>query len=200
MKVTKKWLKEKRACCSEQDMNRAEKELKGDVKLITDTLLKEDRFNDANWLLTKLMDKNQCIKYAIFAAKQVLHIFEEKYPKDDRPRKAIEAAENYLKDPSENNKKAAYDAAYAAYAAGATAYAAADAAIYAATHAATYAAAAAHAATSYTVTSYAAAAAHAATSYTVTSYAAAAADAAHAAAHASDVKTKIIEYGVKILN
>jgi len=187
MKVTKKWLKEKRACCSEQDMNRAEKELKGDVKLITDTLLKEDRFNDANWLLTKLMDKNQCIKYAIFAAKQVLHIFEEKYPKDDRPRKAIEAAENYLKDPSENNKKAAYAAGATAYAAAdATAYAAADAAIYAATHAATYAAAA-HAATSYTVTSYAAAAA-------------AAADAAHAAAHASDVKTKIIEYGVKILN
>ena len=148
MKVTKKWLKEKRACCSENDMDRAEKELKGDVKLITDTLLKEDRFNDANWLLTKLMNKSQCVKYAIFAAKQVLGVFEKKHPNDKRPRKAIEAAENYLKDPSENNKKAAANAAHAA------------------ANAATYAAA----------------------------------NAAYAAADASDVKTKIIEYGVKILN
>ena len=170
MKVTKKWLKEKRACCSENDMDRAEKELKGDVKLITDTLLKEDRFNDANWLLTKLMNKSQCVKYAIFAAKQVLHIFEEKYPKDDRPKKAIEAAENYLKDPSENNKKAAYDAYAANAAANAAAYAA-NAAAYAA---------------------YAA--------YAAAAYAAAYAAAAYAADAANNVKTKTIEYGVKILN
>jgi len=166
MKITKKWLKEKRACCSEKDMDRAEKELKGDVKLIAKALLKENRFDDANWLLTKLMNKNQCIKYAIFAAKQVLGIFEEKCPEDKRPRLAIEAAENYLKDPSKNNKKAA--AAYAA-----------------AAHAATYAAAAA---------AYAAAA-HAANA------AAAAAYAAHASyASAYGIKTKIIEYGIKILN
>jgi len=154
MKITKKWLEEKRACCSENDMDRAEKELKGDVKLITDTLLKEDRFNDANWLLTKLMNKKQCVEYAVFAAKQVLGVFEKKHPNDKKPRKAIEAAEKYLKDPSENNKKAAaYAYAYAAYAANAYAYAAAAA------YAASYAAAA-----------------------------------------ASDVKTKIIKYGIKILN
>ena len=135
MKITKKWLEEKRACCSENDMDRAEKELKGDVKLITDTLLKEDRFNDANWLLTKLMNKKQCVEYAVFAAKQVLGVFEKKHPNDKKPRKA-----------------AAYAYAYAAYAA-----------------AAAYAANAANAAS-------------------------------YAAAAASDVKTKIIKYGIKILN
>ena len=60
--------------------------------------------------------------FAILCAESVLKYFEDKYPDDDRPRKAIEAAKEYLK-----TKLAAYaaaDAADAAYAA----YAAADAA------------------------------------------------------------------------
>jgi len=175
MKVTKKWLKEKRACCSEKDMDRAEKDLKGDIKLITKALLKENRFSDANWLLTELMDKKQCVEYAVFAAKQVLHIFEERYPKDDRPKKAIEAAEKYLKDPSENNRKTAY----AAYVVANAAYVVANAAAYAAANAANAAANAAYAAAVYVV----------------------AANATNAAANAAvDMKIKIIEYGVKILN
>ena len=52
--------------------------------------------------------------YAIFAAEQVIGFFEKKYPEDKRPRKAIEAAKDYLKDPSDKNKAAAYAAAYAA--------------------------------------------------------------------------------------
>jgi hypothetical protein len=39
-------------------------------------------------------DKQLSVKLAIFCAERVLHIFEEKYPNDDRPRKAIEAAKN----------------------------------------------------------------------------------------------------------
>jgi len=116
-------------------------------------LIKHDRFDYANWLIIRLFTTNkQKVQYACFAAKQVLTIFETKYKNDDRPRKAIEAVEEYLKKSSSKTKQAAtYAAAYNAYA---------DA---------------------YNVCT-AACAAHA--------------DAA--AAHA-EIKNKIIEYGIKIL-
>jgi hypothetical protein len=102
-------------------------------------------------------DKAQRVQvaFAILCAESVLHIYEEKYPDDARPRKAIEAAKEYLKNPTADAyaSDAAADAAYAAthaadaaayasyaadaaYAAAAAAYAATDAAAsYAATHA-----------------------------------------------------------------
>lgn len=76
--------------------------------------------------------KKDSVEIAIFAAEQVIHIYEKHYPNDGRPRKAIEAAKAWLKDPSEKNKnevvksatyatQAAYEASqaasYAAYAA-----------------------------------------------------------------------------------
>ena len=106
-----------------------------------DKLMKNNRFSDANWLITKLFNKTQCVKYAIFAAEQVLDIFEKKYPDDNRPRKAIEAAKDYLKTPNDvtyaavvtsaadaasaAQDAAAYyaNAAYAAYAAAYASYA-----------------------------------------------------------------------------
>ena len=77
----------------------------------------------SRWLFTELMDKNQCIQIAIFAADQVLYIFEAQYPDDDRPRRAIEATKRYLKS---HNITATYAAADAA-AAAADAYGVADA-------------------------------------------------------------------------
>ena len=109
--------------------------------------LKAHRFDWANWLIVRVMDREQRIKYALFAAKQVIGMYEDKYPKDDRPRKAIEAVEKYLKSPTEKNRKAAY-AACPAYAAYTAAYAAAAYPAYAA-----YAAAAA----AYAAAAYAAA-------------------------------------------
>jgi hypothetical protein len=86
----------------------------------------------ARWLFTRLMTKDQCVEIAIFLAELVLNVFEDKYPKDDRPRKAIEAAKEYLK--TKTPAAAATAAATAAYAA---AYAAAAAtAAYAAAYAA----------------------------------------------------------------
>lgn len=55
--------------------------------------------------------------YAIYAAKLVLHIFEDRYPDDKRPREAIKAVNRYLRDTTVKNKKLAADAAHAAYAA-----------------------------------------------------------------------------------
>jgi aminopeptidase N len=179
-KVTKRWLKKMNACCSESDMDRAEKNLKGNIVLITKTLLAEDRFSDANWLVTRLMNKKQNVQCAIFAAEQVLPIFEEKYPNSNSPRKAIEAAKNYLKNPCEITKNAVD------YAARAAACVAARAAACAAARAAARAACAA---------------AYAAAYATDAAYAAyAAADAAYAAyADKKDLKIKIINKGLEIL-
>jgi len=110
------------------------------------------------------------VMFAILCAEAVLDVYENKYQQDDRPRRAIEAAREYIKNPSAHAAHAAHAAAYAAYAAYAAAHAAAhaaDAAAYAAAYAADAAAHAAHAADAA-----ADAAAHAA---------------AYAAAHAADL-------------
>jgi hypothetical protein len=65
-------------------------------KLIADTRCTE-HLNYANWLLSKMLMPDDKIRYAIFAAEQVLYIFEKSMPGDLRPRKAIEAARKYLK-------------------------------------------------------------------------------------------------------
>ncbi len=92
----------------------------------------DSELNYFNWFVSRSLDKTNKIKYAIYEAEQVINIFETKYPNDFRPRKAIEAAKNYLNDPSDTNKKADADADYAAYAAAAYAAYAAYAAAYAA--------------------------------------------------------------------
>ena len=58
--------------------------------------------------------KKDSVALAIYAAKLVLHIYEEGYSKDKRPRKAIAAAVRYLKNPTEKNMAAAGAAARAA--------------------------------------------------------------------------------------
>ncbi len=58
--------------------------------------------------------KKDSILFAIFAARLVLKNFEKEFPGDDRPRKAIEAAEAYAKNPTKKNREAAESAAWAA--------------------------------------------------------------------------------------
>ncbi len=115
-----------------------------------------------NWYITRLMIPKQRIKYAIFAAEKVKHIWEQYDKNDKRPQLAIAEAKKYLNNANiANTAYTAYDAnanananaaayaAYAAYAAAANvaaynaAYAANAAAndAYAAANAAAYAAA-----------------------------------------------------------
>ena len=157
----------------------AEKFPKGaPVRTVFAALLKGNKLDWANWLVARLLNSKDRIRYAIYAAEQVIEIYEKKYPDDTRPRKAIEAAKAVLK----INNKANRDAAYAAYAAANAANAAYAAyAAYAANAAANAAYAAANAA-------YAASAAYAAN------------DANAAAYDAKDeMKKKIILYGLKLL-
>ena len=118
------------------------------------------------------------VRFAADCAERVLPIFEAKYPNDDRPRKAVEAARS-----GDAQRARAASAAAAAYAAAdaASAYAAyASASAYAA-YAAADAAASADAASAYAYAAYASASAYAA-------YAAASAYAAYAAADAAERK------------
>ncbi len=80
---------------------------------------REDKFKKLAEKLTP--DQNRL--WAVACAELVLPIFEEKYPDDNRPRLAIEAAKNKSHDDA-----AAYAATYAVYDA---VYAAANAAYYA---------------------------------------------------------------------
>ena len=58
--------------------------------------------------------KKDSVKLAIFAAELTIKNFEKKYPNDKRPREAIEAAKNWLKNPTEKNRSAARSAALSA--------------------------------------------------------------------------------------
>src|SRR5262249_37102178 len=60
-------------------------------------------------------EKKKSVALAIYSAKQVIHIFEEENPNDKRPRKAIEAAEKWLKNPTNKNVSAAGAAGDAAW-------------------------------------------------------------------------------------
>src|ERR1035437_715584 len=61
--------------------------------------------------------KEDSVKLAIYAAELVIDIYEKEYPKDKRPREAIEAAKKWLKEPTEENRNAAAYAANTANAA-----------------------------------------------------------------------------------
>ena len=58
-----------------------------------------------------LWQKRDSVALAVYAAEQVIDIFEKKYPDDQRPRKAIEAAKEWLKNPTPENRAAAVVAA-----------------------------------------------------------------------------------------
>jgi hypothetical protein len=135
-RITLALLGKHHACTGGVDWFKAQK--KTELRDVVTALIDDGRrANWANWLTgTRLMTLRQKRQYAIFAAEQVIDIFEKKYPNDKRPREAIEAAKRVLKSPTAANKEkaraaadaAAADAAYAAAAAAAAdaAYAAAN--------------------------------------------------------------------------
>ena len=75
-------------------------------------LFELDLFDWFNYNLTRIMNYKQCLQYAVYAAKLVLPIFEENYPKSKKHRKCIKAAIKCIDNPSKKNKKFAYDSYY----------------------------------------------------------------------------------------
>lgn len=79
---------------------------KGNITL-KEILKSEIPLKDKYWFVCKkLLTKKQNVKLAIGVATLVLHLFEERYQKDNRPRKAIEAAKKYFKNKNVNSAAA----------------------------------------------------------------------------------------------
>ena len=212
MNLTKEDLKKWGACSDGYEWYLKNKEPKTVESTIKKLIADDKCFDWANWLLPKILDKNNLIRYAIFAAELVLSIYENKHPADDRPRKAIEVAKNYLKEKTPDASAAALAASDAAWAAASDAAWAARAAALAASDAARAAALAARAATRAAALAARAATSDAAWAARAAALAAsdAASDAALAAARAaasdaasdaaeSRVYKKIINYGLKLI-
>jgi len=121
--------------------------------LLSEAISNDDHY-DAAYAISALMKPMQRVEWAVWSAEQVINIFEEMHPDDDRPRKAIVAAKRYLKNPSDANAANAANAADYANAAAADA-AAADAATNATNAAPNAAYAAANAANAANAAAYA---------------------------------------------
>lgn len=208
MLITMEWLENKGACRISRECfsKQAFKEINS-IQLLNDLISEEQQatiekyFNEnslswANWLITRLLNRKQRIMYAVFAAKQVLEIYEKKYPDDKQPILAIKAAERCIEEDTEENRKAAVEAYNITYAL---------AKVVADEDDADFAACAAY----VDVVHAAADAAFVAAAYI--NYAAiytadAATDAAEAAAYAIDIsvrkemRLKILSYGLSLLN
>ena len=180
MKNIKAWLKRKSACKKGIEWFSKQKET-DPVKLLR-LLIKDNELSWANWSIARLLSRKGKLQYAIYAAEQVLPLYEEKYPTNMTPRKAIQAAKICLKHDTEKNRSAAKSAAWTAAKSAAAAVWAVEAAVWAAEAAAVWAAV-------WAAEAAAAAAAAAA---------AEAAWSADAAAAWSAMKTKIIRYGIKL--
>ena len=169
-KITIEWLKSKDACHDGLDWFVEQGKEVEPIPLLN-LLIKENQLDWANWLIVRVMEYKQYVSYAVYAAEQVIDIFEKKYPDDKRPRTAIEAAKKCIKNPSDENKKKAYSAARAAYGASSAAYSAARVADSAADSAARAACSAADSAAS----------------------------AAESAAGRAKILKKILKYGIELL-
>ena len=115
MNITDNWLEEKKACAEGRVWFGRQK--KTEAVEVLQALIEEDQLDWANWTIVRVMTRPQYMAYAIYAAEQVLPIYEKKYPGNDKPRKAIEAAKAVLVNDTKETRAdaaAAYDAAYAA--------------------------------------------------------------------------------------
>lgn len=126
MQITKQWLINKNACKSSLDHVCAHKYIGLTGVKFVEKLIKNNRASDANWLIVRIMDKPQKIKYTIFAAKQAINIYDKNHDTNRRLATVIEAAKMYLKnaDKQIENANDMFAAEYAESSANIAAYAA----------------------------------------------------------------------------
>ena len=214
MKITKRWLEGEGACHDGIAWFVAQTETDGGAivrKLMAEYPQNKKGLDWVNWLIVRILNRKQKIQYAIFAAEQVIDLFEAEYPDDKRPREALEAARAVSKRDTAKNRAAADAAAYAAIhaarAARVAAYAAeaasaAAAAVYAASeaaYAAVYAAYAVYATSAVSAVSAADAAADAASDAADAVYTVYTAYAVYATSATSVMRTKILKYGLTLI-
>jgi hypothetical protein len=125
VKITSGWLKRKEACKDGYDYFVRKYKTGTELTVLLEGLQKDGKQDWAWWVLKNALKKPQSVEIAVYAAESVLQIFEKKYPEDKRPRKAIETAKAWLKNPCEETRMAAWSAAW--YAAESAAWSAASA-------------------------------------------------------------------------
>jgi hypothetical protein len=88
----------------------AEVEVKGKI------IKENDKWTCEKMKLIKTFkwDKIDSVALSIYAAELCIKNYEKVYPKDDRPRKAIEAAKKWLSEPTEENRSVAKSVAKSA--------------------------------------------------------------------------------------
>jgi hypothetical protein len=121
MKITKNWFDKKEAGgLGWEELTEwfmNQKEADG-IKVVK-ALIADNKFGGANWLIVNLMSYKQYVSYAVFSIERVIDIYQKKYPKDKRPLKAIKAAKKCINNPSKENRGAAQAAVrYYTYVAG----------------------------------------------------------------------------------
>ena len=112
MKITIKQLERLGACDEAVCWLKTQKNR--EIKHLAKILLQKKHFDWANWFVTKLMTRPQAVQYSIYAAELCLSAYEEAYPKNGRPRNAIDAAKKCLRSNTEENRFAARSAAESA--------------------------------------------------------------------------------------
>ncbi len=132
MLITKEWLEEEDPC--EELMEWFLNEGIFEPIPALENLIAKDKLDWAIWMVTRLLNKEQIVKYSMYADEQSLNIFEKKIPME-----AIEHTKNYLKNKNEANRSKVYMAffemgfstsdymAYSSYAATYVVYASASA-------------------------------------------------------------------------
>jgi len=104
MRVTKNWLVKHDACSDGMIFVTEHKLIGTDEYYFIRQLVKLNKHDWALWLLARRLDRKDRIRFAVYCAKDVLPIYEDTYPNDDRPRKAIEAAEACIKSDTKVNR------------------------------------------------------------------------------------------------
>ena len=179
MMFNDKWVEEKKPC--EAGLAFLNTQTDKSAVSVINALVVAKHYDWATWALTNSFTKRQNVVFAIYAAEQVIDIFEKEVPGEERPRASIETAKRWLKgEATEEECRVAADAAYASSAYYAAAYAASSA---------SYASYAAASSASSAAASYA---------YGYASRAASSASASASAA-ASAMREKIVAYGLTLL-
>ena len=128
-KFTKEYVLANKGCYSEEQVNGLPFDRNGEITI--EKLHKVLPIKDFSWFLAKKCELTleQKRRFALHCAKQVLPIFEKKYPNSNRVRACIEATEGYLNG-TVTHEELIRERDAATYAAYAAAYAAADAYAY----------------------------------------------------------------------
>lgn len=114
MKITKKWLEEKKACVPKHDIKKAA-EIGDAIEIIKILFEEKNNFEHANWLLLNTLDDKSLIKYSDFVHENALNFDKKKYFANGRFRKTFEFARKHLENKIKKKKASAYDIAYSTH-------------------------------------------------------------------------------------